>query len=198
MPSDSRLMLMGFKPLRALDRRRLSYKMQVYYGFPIDAEIDGSGVIFRSLIESMAELGKVAIFAWQFRNTSNFNLVAGIPHIADDMESNAGGMFLIPIPYSDDIRDVRVMASEDISAEIIDQEEQNIGDSAFSDLLESLDLGDDFNIGDIPNPALLRHYQGLEALALGSTEIGPLDDKTLPNAELFGKVSNVLEDLQNR
>eukprot|EP01053_Blabericola_migrator_P000161 Blabericola_migrator_1__160@NODE_1041_length_5625_cov_143_923893_g717_i0_p1_GENE_NODE_1041_length_5625_cov_143_923893_g717_i0NODE_1041_length_5625_cov_143_923893_g717_i0_p1_ORF_typecomplete_len672_score107_37Ku/PF02735_16/1_4e36Ku_N/PF03731_15/2_5e17Ku_C/PF03730_14/2_7e11SAP/PF02037_27/3_4e02SAP/PF02037_27/6_7e09_NODE_1041_length_5625_cov_143_923893_g717_i01662181 len=196
MPQDSRIMLLGFKPRSVLDRRRHAYKMQVYYGFPVDAEIDGSSTLFKALVNAMSELDRVAIFAWQYRNTSNFKVFAAIPHIVEEGDANGDGMFLLPIPFSDDIRQVHInkpgvsdIQLDELTRECVDK---------FTSVLEALDMGEDYDPGDVSNPALAHHYQALEALALGASTIQSLEDPTEPSAAHFESVKNDLTDLSRK
>eukprot|EP01056_Protomagalhaensia_sp_Gyna25_P004733 Protomagalhaensia_sp_Gyna_25__4732@NODE_463_length_3372_cov_36_305731_g358_i0_p1_GENE_NODE_463_length_3372_cov_36_305731_g358_i0NODE_463_length_3372_cov_36_305731_g358_i0_p1_ORF_typecomplete_len453_score72_28Ku/PF02735_16/4_3e33Ku_C/PF03730_14/1_1e04Ku_C/PF03730_14/1_5e09_NODE_463_length_3372_cov_36_305731_g358_i07562114 len=190
LPPDSRMMLLGFKPIALLDRHRYALKMQVYYAFPVDAAIEGSGVLMRALVEAMTSLQQVALLVWQYRNTSNFRIYVGVPQ-SDD---RGHGMMLLPLPFEDDLRDPKA-ADADVSKDHANKIAEEFGEDAFAKILEAVDLGEDFAVEGIPNPALAHHYQVLEALALGEPDVQPAVDATVPESDLFLPLESNLKDL---
>lgn len=50
-------------------------------------------------------------------------------------------------------------------------------------------------IREVPNPALAKFWNGIEALALGAEEVQPVIDKTKPDPELFERLSSDLKSI---
>lgn len=195
------LVLMGFKP-----RSRLKDWHNVrasYFVHPDETTIIGSSVAFHALVNAMEEMKFVAIFLFKPRSNGYPRFVAGIPLVekpVKDDDGNTtdnfehGGMNLIFLPYSDDIRfqNVKPFIKEE------DDDEERVQVEADHDLVSSMraiinrsvDLENNGEpepeqVSLIEDPQKKRFYAVLEAIALSEPIPDRKVDPTLPEKELW-------------
>jgi ATP-dependent DNA helicase 2 subunit 1 len=104
-------------------------------------------------------------------------------------QSRPPGLWLIPLPFMDDLRRPEADSTFCGPPRAPPHELQIAAAAA---MIRGLQL-EDFSPEDVPNPALQRHYAALEAKALKKdplTEVPP--DKTLPDVDQFAKQSAVI------
>ncbi|KAJ4760477.1 ATP-dependent DNA helicase 2 subunit KU70 [Rhynchospora pubera] len=172
------LRLLGFKPLNCLkDYHNLRPSTFI---FPSDEDIFGSTRAFIALHKSMLRLGR---FALAFYGTSsNSHLVALVAQ--EEVTTSSGqveppGMYMIYLPYSDDIRSVEEIhtASDGVAPRATEDQIKSA-----SALIKRIDLKD-FSVCQFANPALQRHYGALQVFALGEDEMPDIKDETLPDED---------------
>ena len=181
------LELMGFKPMANLT---------VYHNvknpgfiYPNENEIKNSTIAFKALLEEMKRQNVFGVARLLFRAAGLVRFVALVPQVE---EWNATKTFLlknpgfnmIPLPYADEIRNVKVPAVSEVSADLV-KHAKNISDIL---LFEG-----DYAPQDMSNPALQKFYRALEATALN------LDfDNDAVNEEVDKVKMNIdLEDVIN-
>ena len=162
------LHLLGFKPLDAL-RTEHNYRSS-YFLYPDDAVVRGSTRAFSALLSSMLELQQFAVCRLISKRGSLLRLVALLPQAEKLDEAGrlvvAGGMHMVFLPYADDTRDVRLERRTDEAA---DGEERSELDEQLKERAKAVIAKMSINEYDpsaIFNPALQRHYAGLQAMAL--------------------------------
>ncbi|XP_010537714.1 PREDICTED: ATP-dependent DNA helicase 2 subunit KU70 [Tarenaya hassleriana] len=176
--STGHLRLLGFKPLSYL-KAYYNLKPSTFL-YPSDKEVIGSTRIFLALHRSMIQQGRFAVAF--FGSTSPPRLVALIAQ--DEIQSSAGqveppGMYMIYLPYTDDIRDVEEHLSNPVAGAPRATDDQIKKASA---LMKRLELKD-FSVCQFANPALQRHYAILQAIALDENELPETTDETIPDKE---------------
>ena len=162
------LQLMGFKPLDRL-RSEHNYRSS-YFIYPDDTNVRGSTRAFSALLSGMLELQQYAVCRLIAKRGSLLRFVALLPQ-AEKVDDDgrlvvAGGMHMVFLPYADDMRDIRLERREEAAE----------GEEKEDDVHEQLKVKakaimvkmatSHFDPGDTFNPALQRHYAGLQAMAL--------------------------------
>lgn len=80
-----RMTLMGFKPFKWLQRKRVTMKSQIHLIVPLEKEIMGSADVMQGLTTSMKLLKQVCIIGWQYRSNSPPRLYAGIQSVRSNL-----------------------------------------------------------------------------------------------------------------
>ena len=182
------LQLMGFKPLDSL-RNEHNYRPS-YFIYPDDTSVRGSTRSFSALLSAMLELQQLAICRLIARRGSLLRFVALLPQAEKVDEAGrlvvAGGMHMVFLPYADDMRDLRLERRE---------EQQQDGEEEQKDSLDEQLKGKaraviakmairDYDPSSIFNPALQRHYAGLQAMALQEAlDEEELEDELQPDTD---------------
>lgn len=192
------LVLMGFKPRSRLKDWH-NYRAS-YFVHPDETTIIGSSVAFHALVQAMEELRFVAIFLFKPMSNRWPRFVAGIPMvekpIKDDDGNNTnlfehGGMNLIFLPYSDDIRPVKPFIIEEEDEERVQVEaDHDLVSSMRAIINRSVDLECDGKpepeqVKLMEDPQKSRFYAVLEAIALSENVPNPDDDPTLPGKSVW-------------
>ncbi|GLI63559.1 hypothetical protein VaNZ11_006414 [Volvox africanus] len=180
------LMLLGFKPLSCL----LPYHQMQPSIFlrPDERSAPGSTIAFISLWRAMLAEGRFALCRYRKAANTSPRLVALIPQDEGidpyGIQTDPPGIHMIIMPYMDDIR------HPETATGVAPQQPSDGQMAASKALIAALDLEkvEAFDLTQVCNPWLERHYAVVEALAL-SEPIPPwsaiADDGTRPRRELF-------------
>mmetsp|Transcript_33489 Transcript_33489/g.72324 ORF Transcript_33489/g.72324 Transcript_33489/m.72324 type:complete len:594 (-) Transcript_33489:1080-2861(-) len=179
--------LLGFKPARCL-KPFYQIKPSAFL-YPNEKDHPGSCRLFLAFHEQMRAGGQVAIcsYAATRGTASGADLVALVPQQeARDSFGNQvepPGMWVIFLPYADDMRYPELLfrtKKDHVSKASSDQVDKALA------LVRALQLPEDFECDQVPNPSLQRHYEVLQAVALGEDPTQcTVTDETLPNQALF-------------
>lgn len=171
------LTILGFKSLETLDPGLNS--TPALFVCPEELEVQGSVCIFSALLMVMLEKRMAAYCHYIPKSHMAPRLVALVPHTesfdGDGVRPKSSGLHLITLPYSEEIRTVS------ISKVGMEPKEEPI--EALADVIDRLTLRNGSNPRNYENPALQKHYAGLQALALGQEAMGAIHDATIPNVE---------------
>ncbi|KAM7279221.1 hypothetical protein ACFE04_006355 [Oxalis oulophora] len=177
------LRLLGFKPLSCLkDYHNLRPSTFI---FPTDKEVLGSTTLFIALHRSMIKLerSEPCKFAVAFHGSSSaprlVALVAQDEVVTPGGQVEPPGMHMIHLPYCDDIRGVEELlssANNPAPRATDDQIKKAVT------VVKRMDLRD-FSVCQLANPALQRHYEVLQAIALDEDDLPEIKDETLPDEE---------------
>jgi len=178
---DPGMVLLGFK-----DRSRLKlYHNMKAAGFYQPSEvIAGSIVAMEALVESMHRKEKIAICRYR-RSVSEVRLVALLPQRREyDPQTETltmpCGMFVVQLPFAEDLRELKLQAPLYRSDFEPDQFE------ATKKLVRALALPKGkAPVATAPNPALHKHYAYLQAIATAEKETQRTVDTTLPSPDLL-------------
>ena len=166
--------VMGFKP-----RSRMKWHHQVrpaFFIYPAEDIISGSTVAFQALVTKMIELDQVGIGRAVPRRNAAPIFVYLVPqaHVVDDQGAlvHPSGIHCIQMPYADDIRKLQLDPTPVADSALIEKAKA---------VVDKLDIPFDSN--EFENPALQRHYAGLQALALNQQIPNDIEDTTLPDID---------------
>ncbi|GFR46081.1 hypothetical protein Agub_g7565 [Astrephomene gubernaculifera] len=183
------LRLLGFKPLGppGCCLRRWHQLRPPLFLRPDEGAAEGATAAFIALWRAMLAEERFAVCSYKRANTVP-QLVALVP--VDEavdvygMQTQPPGLHMIYLPYLDDVRQPETVTGLPRQQPT---DEQLSAAAQFVSAL-SLEAVEPFDLTQIANPWLQRHYQILEAIAL-SEEIPPWhaasDDPTRPNPQLF-------------
>ena len=178
------LHFLGTRPLRCLlPEHQLAHATFLY---PDEAAAPGSAALLAALLHAAIELDVFLLCRLHARRATlagPVRLVALVPQpelldAALGAQLRAPGFHLLPLPFADDLRAPRLPPVPAPPPALVARAEA---------LVSRLLLGQAFAPDAIDNPALLRHYAYLQALALGQDEPEPVDDASLPNRERVHK-----------
>jgi ATP-dependent DNA helicase 2 subunit 1 len=182
------LKVLGFK-----DRSVLRFWENVKHAifiFPTEAEYLGSQRAFAALLKAMLAKDKMAIGVFMPRDNSIPEFVAILPQAEErseeGMQVEPPGMYLIPLPFADDIREMPDEYSSSLQASTEQVE-------AAARIVKSYTRNAAFNPDFFPNPALTHHHEALKAVAFGVDIKQPVD-RTLPDYEGIAKRAGPLVD----
>lgn len=157
--------------------------------YPSEEEVIGSTRTFAALQQSLLEKKKFAV-VWYVarRNAAPFiaALIPGEEKLGDQEDQvMPPGLWLVPIPYADDIRtNPEISRMVPASEGLIDH---------MRNVIQQLQLPRAvYDPSRYPNPALQWHYRILQALALEEDLPDKPEDKTVPRYRQIDKVSDVL------
>lgn len=176
------LRLIGFKP-RSLLPMWASVKKSIFI-FPSEEHYVGSTRVFSALWQKLLEADKVGIAWFVARENAHPTIVAIIPSRAlDDGSSETpylpAGLWLYPLPFADDVRNVDVTMSPRPADELTDRMRK---------IVQNLQLPKAmYNPLKYPNPSLQWHYKVLQAMALDEDVPDKLDDATIPKYRQIDK-----------
>jgi ATP-dependent DNA helicase 2 subunit 1 len=184
------LRIIGFKD-RSLLPTWASVKKSTFI-FPSEEDYVGSTRVFSALWQKMLKDKKMAL-AWHIsRSNANPILVAILASRSTDDEKTGtpylpGGLWLYPLPFADDLRNVDLPVTTRCSDRVIDMMRQ---------IVQNLQLPKAiYNPTKYPNPSLQWHYRILQAMALEEEEPEALDDPTIPKYKAIAKrVGGHIED----
>lgn len=191
--ANGHLRLLGFKPLECLeDYHNLRPSTFVY---PSDEEVIGSTRIFIAIHRSMLRLKRFAVAF--YGSSTHSQLVALVAQ--DEIMTASGqieppGMYMIYLPYSDDIRQIDELHTDMDSVPPATEDQINKAAA----IVRRIDLKD-FSVCQFANPALQRHYAVLQALALDEDEMPEIKDETAPDEEGMARpgIVKALEEFKN-
>lgn len=179
---DPVLRIIGFKE-RSLLPTWASVKKSTFI-FPSEEDYVGSTRVFSALWQKMLKDKKMAL-AWHIaRKNANPVLVAILASRMPDDEMTGtpylpGGLWLYPLPFADDLRNVELPNTHRCSDELIDQ---------MRPIVQNLQLPKAmYNPTKYPNPSLQWHYKILQTMALEEEVPESLDDPTVPKYKAIAK-----------
>lgn len=178
---DPVIRIIGFKPLSMLPEwANMRCPMFIY---PTEADFIGSTRVFSALQQNLLKKEKMAIAWFVPRRNAVPTLAAIIPGKERLGERNEQirppGLWVIPLPYVDDIRQnpetPLVRASDNLT-------------DIMRDIVQNLTLPKgEYDPSRYPNPALQWFYRILQAIALEDELPEKPDDKTVPKYRQIDK-----------
>jgi ATP-dependent DNA helicase 2 subunit 1 len=177
--------LIGFKPRSKLPMWASVNKST--FIFPTEELYVGSTRVFSALWQKLLDSDKVGIAWFIARANANPIMVAIIPSRKADDDSLDGppylpsGLWLVPLPFADDVREV------DLSAPFREPDELT---EKMHPILKNLQLPKGmYNPFKYPNPSLQWHYKVLQAAALEeeAPEQENFEDATIPKYRQIDK-----------
>ena len=174
------LRVIGFKD-RTLLPTWASVKKSVFI-FPSEEDYVGSTRVFSALWQKMLKDDKMAL-AWHIaRKNASPILVAILASGAPDDGGTPylpAGLWVYPLPFADDLRNVELPVTARASNGLIDQ---------MRPIVKNLQLPKGiYNPTKYPNPSLQWHYRILQAMALEEEVPESLDDPTIPKYKAIAK-----------
>ncbi|KAK4171792.1 SPOC like C-terminal domain-containing protein [Triangularia setosa] len=182
---DSKVLrIIGFKPLANIPMWA-SVKKSTFI-FPSEEGYVGSTRVFSALWQKLLVSNKVGIAWFVARKNANPAMVAIIPSgsLNDEDEDSTVpylpvGLWLYPLPFADDIRNVDIKAPPKPADELTDQ---------MREIIQNLQLPKaTYNPLKYPNPALQWHYKILQAMALDEDVPDEMADLTVPKYKQIDK-----------
>jgi ATP-dependent DNA helicase 2 subunit 1 len=177
------LRVIGFKP-RSLLPMWASVKKSIFI-FPSEEHYVGSTRVFSALWQKLLGADKVGIAWFVARENANPILVAIIPSRASSEEESSetpylpAGLWLYPLPFADDVRNLDFPAPPRPADELTDK---------MREIVQNLQLPKAmYNPLRYPNPSLQWHYKILQAMALEEDVPDSLDDATIPKYKQIDK-----------
>ncbi|KAI4179259.1 MAG: hypothetical protein L6R41_007944, partial [Letrouitia leprolyta] len=186
--------IIGFKPISMLPI--WANLKPATFIYPSEEDYVGSTRVFAALHQQLLSSKKMGI-VWYIARTNAAPVIAALYPGAEQRtsssnnEDNSGtqtmppGLWLIPLPYADDIRQNPELASEVIRApeSLIDR---------MRTVIQQLQLPKaKYDPMKYPNPALQWHYRILQALALDEELPEQAEDKTVPRYRQIEKGGGV-------
>jgi ATP-dependent DNA helicase 2 subunit 1 len=176
------LRLIGFKP-RSMIPMWASVKKSIFI-FPSEEQYVGSTRVFSALWQKLLASDKVGIAWFVARENANPVMVAIIPSRTPDEETSEtpylpAGLWLYPLPFADDVRNVEREAPPLPADELTDK---------MREIVQNLQLPKAmYNPLKYPNPSLQWHYKVLQAMALEEDVPEASDDATIPKYKQIDK-----------
>ncbi|ELR22853.1 ATPdependent DNA helicase ii, 70 kDa subunit (ku70) superfamily protein [Acanthamoeba castellanii str. Neff] len=182
------LRLVGFKPRSAVKPHlNLSHSSFIY---PDEQQVQGSTVAFAALLDRLLASDKVGICLWTRRTNTPPRFVALVPQeeeVDDDgLQVNPPGFHLVPLPFSDDIREIHTEPQPPVSPEQVIKAKK---------LVKALRIN--FDSRSFENPSLQRHYANLQALALDRDTVEETPDYLLPDTEGMENFAALINDFKD-
>lgn len=176
------LRVIGFKP-RSLLPMWASVKKSIFI-YPSEEHFVGSTRVFSALWQKLLASDKVAIAWFVARENANPVMVAIMPSRASEDDTSdtpylPAGLWLYPLPFADDVRNVDLSAPPRPADELTDK---------MREIVQNLQLPKAmYNPLKYPNPSLQWHYKILQAMALDEDVPETLDDSTVPKYRQIDK-----------
>lgn len=176
------LRVIGFKP-RSMLPMWASVKKSIFI-FPSEEHFVGSTRVFSALWQKLLKDEKIGIAWFVARENANPVMVAIIPSSNPDEEAAEtpylpAGLWLYPLPFADDVRNVELSAPPRPADELTDK---------MRVIVQNLQLPKAmYNPLKYPNPSLQWHYKILQAMALDEDVPDSLDDATIPRYRQIDK-----------
>jgi ATP-dependent DNA helicase 2 subunit 1 len=176
------LRIIGFKP-RSMLPMWASVKKSIFI-FPSEEHYVGSTRVFSALWQKLLKDDKVGLAWFVARDNANPIMVAIIPSHNPDEETGEtpylpAGLWLYPLPFADDVRNVELSAPARPADELTDK---------MREIVQNLQLPKAmYNPLKYPNPSLQWHYAILQAMALEEDVPASLEDATIPKFKQIDK-----------
>ncbi|AEO66891.1 a80d2ab5-91d3-470d-92e2-aafe997c1502 [Thermothielavioides terrestris] len=176
------LRVIGFKPRSSIPTWA-SVKKSIFI-FPSEEDYVGSTRVFSALWQKLLDADKVGLAWFVARQNANPIMVAIIPSRNPDEETSGtpylpAGLWLYPLPFADDVRNVELSAPPRPADELTDK---------MREIVQNLQLPKAmYNPLKYPNPSLQWHYKILQAMALEEDVPEGLDDATIPKYRQIDK-----------
>ncbi|KAJ5596964.1 hypothetical protein N7450_003422 [Penicillium hetheringtonii] len=173
--------IIGFKPVSALPIwANVKHPSFIY---PSEEDYIGSTRVFSALQQKLSKDKKLALVWFIPRKNATPCLAAMVP--GDERVDENGiqkvppGMWLIPLPFADDVRSSPAYARHVPPDDLVD---------AMCSVIGQLELpGKVYDSQKYPNPSLQWHYRILQALALDEDVPETPEDKTTPKYRQIDK-----------
>ena len=173
---DPIIRIIGFKPWTQKTLPIWANISRSTFLYPSEDDYVGSTRVFSALYQKLLAAHKFALAWFVARRNASPQIVAIIP--GDERIDETGeqtlppGLWLIPLPYADDIRDNPETILAPASDDLIDR---------MREIIQQLHLPKGrFNPAKYPNPSLQWHYRILQAMALDQDLPETPEDKTVP------------------
>jgi len=176
------LRIIGFKP-RSMLPSWASIKKSIFI-FPSEETFVGSTRVFSALWQKLLKSNKMGIAWFIARDNANPVMVAILPSKNPDEEESGtpflpAGLWLYPLPFVDDVRNVDINAPPKPADELTDR---------MREIVQNLQLPKaKYDPLKYPNPSLQWHYKILQAMALEDDVPETLDDPTIPKYRQIDK-----------
>eukprot|EP00756_Hemistasia_phaeocysticola_P019075 Hpha_TRINITY_DN15637_c0_g1::TRINITY_DN15637_c0_g1_i4::g.98499::m.98499/K10884/XRCC6, KU70, G22P1; ATP-dependent DNA helicase 2 subunit 1 len=179
---ETGIRILGFKPLARL---KLKYHMGPCMLLrPDDSIVTHSASTYTALWQSLRKSGKFAlaeIIARKGGTPRLYGLVAEKDTALHPDEDWSGGLlndgiYAVPLPYADDLRDLRLPPPATLSDPDRLKRQVDLAKRFMRKMWKAV-----HDPRDITNPALQQHYMVLQSLALDEATPGEIDDLTLPD-----------------
>ncbi|OUM69610.1 hypothetical protein PIROE2DRAFT_2478 [Piromyces sp. E2] len=185
------LTLLGFKP-----KSKLKFQYNIkhpYFIYPDEKQYVGSHSVFAHLLNTMNKMEKIAICNFIPRSNSSPRLVALLPQMEErdenDVQISPPGFSVIPLPFADDIRNVKNSACDRASEEL---------DMALGKIIKNINNEEGYNPRTINNPYLQKFYLNLQTIALNRDEIEEIKDDTLFNYNMDEPIEELIKSIGNQ
>ncbi|KAH8889872.1 Ku DNA-binding complex, Ku70 subunit [Thozetella sp. PMI_491] len=192
--SERILRIIGFKPRSALPVWA-TVKKSIFV-FPTEEEYVGSTRVFSALWQKLLKDDKMGIAWFIPRVNAAPRLVAILPSRSPDDEGSAtpylpAGLWLYPLPFRDDVRDLEIKPSQGCSNNLIDK---------MRPIIQNLQMPKAvYNPERYPNPSLQWHYKILQINALEDEVPEEQEDSlTKPRyRQIHNRVGGYMSDWKN-
>ncbi|KAL3495935.1 SPOC like C-terminal domain-containing protein [Aspergillus germanicus] len=178
---DPVIRIIGFKPLSALPFwANVKHPLFIY---PSEEDFVGSTRVFSALYQKLLKDQKVAL-VWYIARMNAAPVLAAMMAGEEKVDENGvqkipPGMWIIPLPFADDVRQNPETTIQVAPEPLIDQ---------MRTIIQQLQLPKGaYEPSKYPNPSLQWHYRILQALALDEDVPEQPEDKTLPKYRQIDK-----------
>ena len=165
---EAGLVLLGFKAASAI--KAYHNLRSPYFIYPDEEGTKGSTRAFHALLLGMSELSVVGVARLIYRTGTMPRMVALLPQPAvvdvKGINDRPPGMHLVFLPYADDIRQLEVAPAAPVDEAVKVQAKR---------IIRALHIPG-YQPSDISNPALQKHYAGIQAMALHEAQEELLDE----------------------
>ncbi|KAH8920511.1 SPOC domain-like protein [Atractiella rhizophila] len=174
--------------------------------YPSEKVYTGSTRVFSALLQSMLKLDKIGLAFCYERRASAPRFVYLVPKKEevdeDGIQIEPPGIVVIPLPYSDDIRENKIEKTVTCmtrgEGDEKDLEEEAGNHPEIEKAKEAIaKMRIKFEPENFPNPGLNHHYECLSAIALNE-DIPTIDDKTKPDFDrIQQRVGEIIKDFKD-
>ncbi|KKY25633.1 putative dsb repair complex subunit ku70 [Phaeomoniella chlamydospora] len=174
---DPIIRIIGFKPQSLLPIWANTRHSTFLY--PSEEDFIGSTRVFSALYQKLQSSNLMALTWFIPRKNATPTLAAMLPTFPQSPTSSPQGLWLIPLPFADDIRNNPETTLLRCPDELTD---------TMRPVIQQLQLpGGTYDFSRYPNPSLQWHYRILQALALDEDLPAKPDDKTIPKYRQIDK-----------
>ncbi len=189
--------IVGFKKLKNVLKPGYNTKSSPLI-YPIDTNYQGSTKAFSCLHQALIQKGKVAIACGVLRKNSTPVMYALVPSSStvdtnesssDQYSSSPNGLFMIRLPFIDDIR------ATPESFVVAEASEESI--DAARAVVSKLIFKNGYSPQKYPNPGIDYFYQNLQAIAIDEPLITQIKDRSYPKYNNIRKHAGTLLEKWN-
>lgn len=175
--------LIGFKPRKYL---KIYYHVRpASFIYPDESSVTGSSSLFTALLTRCIVKDVMPVCVVVTRRSTPPRFVVLLPQEEETDEHQVQlkppGFHIIYLPYSDDIRKLKIESHSKASDEQIDKMKEIIDKLKFK-----------YTADMFENPSIQKFYRSLEAFALDRDEVENFNDLTIPNTDLIEKKAGML------
>ena len=180
---DPVLRIIGFKSMKLLPI--WASHRPSYFVYPTETDFVGSTRVFSALQQNLVKKKKFALTWFIARKNATPTLAAAVPGVEqlaeDGTQQMPPGLWLIPLPFADDVRQNPETGLCIATDSLID---------AMRVIVQQLQLPKGvYDPSKYPNPALQWFYRVLQSMALEEDVPEEPEDKTKPRHRQIDKVS---------